>query len=52
MLERLLAGVSPEVGRILETALEKRELRERDASVGFEEPNRPERPRGFPFASK
>ncbi|HEX9814924.1 MAG TPA: 5-amino-6-(D-ribitylamino)uracil--L-tyrosine 4-hydroxyphenyl transferase CofH [Myxococcota bacterium] len=33
MLERLLAGVSPEVGRILEAALEKRELRERDASV-------------------
>jgi FO synthase len=31
MLERLLAGVSPEVGRILEAALEKRELRERDA---------------------
>ena len=26
MLERLLAGVSPEVGRILEAALEKREL--------------------------
>jgi len=33
MLERLLAGVSPEVGRILEAALEKRELRERDASI-------------------
>jgi FO synthase len=33
MLERLLAGVSPEVGRILEAALEKRELRERDASA-------------------
>jgi 7,8-didemethyl-8-hydroxy-5-deazariboflavin synthase CofH subunit len=33
MLERLLSGVSPEVGRILEAALEKRELRERDASV-------------------
>jgi len=33
MLERLLAGVSPEVGRILEAALEKRELCERDASV-------------------
>jgi 7,8-didemethyl-8-hydroxy-5-deazariboflavin synthase CofH subunit len=33
MLERLLAGVSPEVGRILEAALEKRELRERDAAV-------------------
>ena len=33
MLERLLAGVSPEVGRILEAALEKRELGERDASV-------------------
>jgi FO synthase len=33
MLDRLLAGVSPEVGRILEAALEKRELRERDASV-------------------
>jgi len=33
MLERLLGGVSPEVGRILEAALEKRELRERDASV-------------------
>jgi FO synthase len=33
MLERLLAGVSPEVGRILDAALEKRELRERDASV-------------------
>ena len=32
MLERLLIGVSPEVGRILEAALEKRELRERDAS--------------------
>jgi len=33
MLERLLAGVSPEIGRILEAALEKRELSERDASV-------------------
>jgi len=33
MLERLLAGVSPEIGRILEAALEKRELDERDASV-------------------
>ncbi|MBW2542157.1 MAG: 5-amino-6-(D-ribitylamino)uracil--L-tyrosine 4-hydroxyphenyl transferase CofH [Deltaproteobacteria bacterium] len=33
MLERLLAGVSPAVGRILEAALEKRELREREASV-------------------
>jgi FO synthase len=33
MLERLFAGVSPEVGRILEAALEKRELRERDASA-------------------
>jgi FO synthase len=33
MLERLLAGVSPEVGRILEAALEKRELSKRDASV-------------------
>jgi len=33
MLERLLAGVSLEVGRILEAALEKRELLERDASV-------------------
>jgi FO synthase len=33
MLERLLAGVSPEVGRILEAALEKRELHERDAAV-------------------
>ncbi len=33
MLERLLAGVSPEVGRILEAALEKRELRARDAAV-------------------
>ena len=33
MLERLLAGVSPEVGRILEAALDKCELRERDASV-------------------
>jgi FO synthase len=33
MLDRLLAGVSPEVGRILEAALEKRELRERDASA-------------------
>jgi len=33
MLERMLAGVSPEVGRILEAALDKRELRERDASV-------------------
>jgi FO synthase len=33
MLDRLLAGVSPEVGRILGSALEKRELSERDASV-------------------
>ncbi len=33
MLERMLAGVSPEVGRILEAALEKRELSEPDASV-------------------
>ena len=33
MLERLLSGVSPEVGRILEAALEKRELCERDASI-------------------
>ena len=33
MLERLLAGVSPEVGRILEASLEKRELSEPDASV-------------------
>ena len=33
MLERLLTGVSPEVGRILEAALEKRELSERDAAV-------------------
>ncbi|MCH8082948.1 MAG: 5-amino-6-(D-ribitylamino)uracil--L-tyrosine 4-hydroxyphenyl transferase CofH [Myxococcales bacterium] len=33
MLERMLAGVSPEVGRILEAALEKRELSERDASA-------------------
>jgi 7,8-didemethyl-8-hydroxy-5-deazariboflavin synthase CofH subunit len=33
MLERLLAGVSPEVGRILDAALEKRELSQRDASV-------------------
>jgi FO synthase len=29
----MLAGVSPEVGRILEAALEKRELREPDATV-------------------
>jgi len=33
MLERLLAGMSPEIGRILEAALEKRELSERDASA-------------------
>jgi len=33
MLERLLAGVSPEIGRILEAALEKRELTLRDASL-------------------
>ncbi len=33
MLERMLAGVSLEVGRILEAALEKRELSEPDASV-------------------
>ena len=33
MLERLLVGVSPEIGRILEAALEKRELSERDASA-------------------
>jgi len=33
MLERLLVGVSPGVARILEAALEKRELSERDASV-------------------
>jgi len=33
MLERLLAGVSPEVGRILEAALEKRELGTREAAV-------------------
>ncbi len=33
MLERLLGGVSPEVGRILEAALEKRELHARDAAV-------------------
>jgi len=33
MLERLLAGVSPAIGRILEAALEKRELRARDAAA-------------------
>ena len=33
MLERMLAGVSPEVGRILEAALDKRELSELNASV-------------------
>jgi len=33
MLERLLVGMSPEIGRILEAALEKRELSERDASA-------------------
>jgi len=33
MLDRLLTGVSPEIGRILEAALDKRELTVRDASL-------------------